>query len=73
VLWKDAESVWNRKVEGLSVAVGPEGRRVARYWPLPVWQNAAPAPLRGVGYAEQARGTGTPLSSTDMEERVSRR
>jgi hypothetical protein len=39
----------NRKVEGSSVAVGPEDRRVARHWPLPVWQNAAPAPLHGFG------------------------
>ena len=63
----------NRNVEGSSVAVGPEGRWVARHWPLPVWENAAPAPLHGVRYAEQARCTGTSLASTDMEEGVSRR
>jgi hypothetical protein len=38
----------NRKIEGSSVAVGFEGRRVARYRPLPVWENAAPAPRHGV-------------------------
>ena len=48
--WADTEHpARTRKVEGSSVAVGPEDRRVARHWPLPVWQNATRAPLHGFG------------------------